>query len=97
MAATATPYTTFQKITVSTASIPITTIPAHVTHGWIQVQAQPIRYRLDAGTATASVGVNAVALEKIPLNTPQDVHGFRAIREGGSDAVLNVHLFGVTP
>jgi hypothetical protein len=57
------------------------------------VIAQPINFTLDGTTPTASVGFLAAATDQIHLNGIQEIRAFRAIRNGASDATLEVTYF----
>ncbi len=46
----------FESITVSSTSIPLTTIPAHCSKVFITVETDAIRFRVDSTAPTASVG-----------------------------------------
>jgi hypothetical protein len=81
-----------QQLTVSTTSVGLT-VPAGTTLAVAQVQAQPIRYR-DPGTPTATVGHRADANTTLVL-CGGSVGAFRAIREGATDATLQVTFYGI--
>jgi hypothetical protein len=61
----------------------------------IQVLGQPIRFTLDGTDPAAAVGFSTVAKDLIYLNSYQEVKAFKAIREGASDATIEVlYLYG---
>ena len=54
----------------------------------VYVESGPIRFRVDAGTPTASVGDTLEQGDRIILTSRQEVVGFRAIRRDGVSATL---------
>ena len=84
----------FQQLTVSNVSIGFT-VPANAIYAYFNLDAQPIRFRLDGGVPTAAIGVALIALDTVFLSGSQLLNGFRAIRQGAVDGVLNIHYFGV--
>ena len=97
-----TPYA-HEKITVSTAvkqftasNIERTSSAAerelgHARLILVTVEAQPIRYTFDGTTPTVG-DVGHVAADTVPLSFAnlQAMRNFRAVRDGGTDAVLQV-------
>jgi len=70
----------------------LTTIPATASHCTVQAEAQVVRYRLDAGTPTASLG-QRLLLTTIPLElNREEMVGFRGFEEAGGGFV-NVHYY----
>ena len=59
----------------------------------IQVQTEPINFVKDGTTATALLGFVAAANDIIYLNSLQEIQRFSAIRNGASDATLEVLYF----
>lgn len=85
----------FEQIVVSTAAIGVTasmlTSGNHeVSHAVITVEDGSIRYRIDGGNPTGSVGHLANAGDQIELESYEEVLNFKAIRDAGSDGTLNV-------
>ena len=59
----------------------------------VQVLAQPLNFTLDGTTPTAAVGYLAAANDLIHLNSLQEIQNFKAIRNGVSDATIEVTYF----
>lgn len=79
-------------LTVSTTAVTLT-LPTNKKPGGavISVIGQPIRFTRDGSTTpTATKGLRAAAGTQIYLHTPEQVAGFKAIREGASDATLAI-------
>lgn len=57
-----------------------------------QVQVAQIRYRLGETDPTAAVGILAEVGEQVTIWGTQDIKSFRAIRTGGTSAVLATHF-----
>ena len=68
-------------------------LPKAPTMAVIQVQAQPINFTTDGTTATTALGFVAQANDIIYLNTIQEIQNFSAIRNGGTDAAIEVQYF----
>lgn len=86
---------TFESLTVSTTSIGVAqTAAARAAAGHnvarIDVDTTAIRFRFDGGDPTSSVGHNAAAGTSFLLHGAQRIGNFRAIRNGGSDAILRI-------
>jgi len=82
----------YEQITVSTA-VKTLTVPANAVRAVLVAEAQPLRYRLDATNPTASVGFLVAAGVPFELYGASTLAQFKAIRSGGSDAVLSVFYY----
>jgi hypothetical protein len=85
----------YESITVSTAVKTLTAAKyVGAKHALITVDANPIRYRLDGTDPEATEGhlvfASATATGVIELNSADQIKRFKAIRQGGADAVLKV-------
>ena len=56
----------------------------------ITIENANIRWRTDAGSVTSTKGLLGVSGGIIVLSTNSAIKNFRAIRESGTDALLNV-------
>lgn len=85
-----------QRLTVSTAVVTLTpTSGANVAY--ITVEAQPLRYTLDGtNPVAATTGHLTLAAAVIRLYSSGQLSGFKAIRDGVTDAVLEI-TYGRTP
>lgn len=88
-------YQTHETKTVSTSSVGFAITAAQIAAGGfnvarVDVDTTAIKYRWDGGDPTTSVGHNAAAGTSFLLHGAQRIAAFRAIRNGGADAVLNV-------
>lgn len=82
----------FQQLTVSNVSLALT-VPANATIAIMNLDAQPIRVRLDGVAPTAAIGMLVAALDVLFISGAQVLAKFHAIRSGGVDGVLNIHYF----
>lgn len=82
----------FQQLTVSTVSLALT-VPANSIYAYIAVDAQPVRFRLDAVAPTAAIGQPLVAGDIVFISGSDLLTRLRVIRSGGVDSVLNIHYF----
>lgn len=83
----------FQQLTVSDTVIDLI-VPAGAVRAVFNVEAQPLRYRIDGSYPTGDVGVLVKADVNFEIEGNIALKAFRAIRDGGTDAILNVHYFG---
>lgn len=83
-------YVMDEAITVSTSSIPLTTIPTSCSEAVVECQVAAVRYALDGGAPTASVGHVLEVGDVLTLDSADQVTKFRAIRRDGADATLYV-------
>lgn len=82
----------YEQLTISTLVISLT-VPRLARMAVITVETEPIRYRDDGTAVTASVGTLIKADGSIVVcGKAMDTIGF--IRDGGSDATLNVNYYG---
>ena len=82
----------FQQLTVSTTAVGLT-VPRGTKMTVLSVESNPIRYRDDLTDPTAAVGV-LVGTGSTLVLCGDSVSRFRAIRQTGSDALLNVSFYG---
>lgn len=82
----------YQQLTVSTSAVGLT-VPAGASRAVVIVEAQPIRYRDDKTDPTASVGMLCAAGLRFEIDSRQSMLAFKAIRQGGTDGVLNVSYY----
>ncbi len=82
----------YEQITVSTTAVPLT-VPLRAKIAVITVEAEPIRYRDDATDPTNTVGV-LVSPGSTLIICSNALGRFKAIRQGGSDAILSVSYYG---
>lgn len=59
----------------------------------VQVVDQPINFTLDGTAPTTTLGYLAVATDHIHLNSFQEIQNFKAIKNGVTDANLEVTYF----
>lgn len=67
--------------------------PAGAVVAKLTVFTNPIRYVRDTAAVTAAMGHYATDKDRILLIGREEITGFRAIREGGSDAVVIVSYY----
>lgn len=82
----------YQQLTVSTTAVGLT-VPSGAGRAVIVVEAQPIRYRDDGTAPTASVGMLCAAALRFDIESRESLLAFRAIRQGGVDAVLSISYY----
>lgn len=83
----------YEQVTVSTTAVGLT-VPAGTIRAVLVVEDQPLRFRLDGTNPTSTVGMLAKADKEIEIFSKEVLEAFKAIRDGGTDAVLSVHYFG---
>ena len=81
-------------LTVSTTVVPLTTPPdeAHAAEIYVRT-ASVVFVRSPGDPPTATRGIQADAGDIILLSSQSEVQNFRAIRQGGTDATLDVEYF----
>ena len=85
----------YEDLTVASTSVGFTASTySNGDYASVQVETAPIRFRLDAGTPTASVGQSLEVGDHIYLESREEVVRFRAIRRDGTSATLRCQ-FGV--
>jgi len=83
----------YQQLTVAATAVALT-VPAGSVRAVIGVEDQPLRYTVDGTTPTSSLGFNAKADVVFELNGNTVLKAFKAIRTGGTSAVLSIHYYG---
>lgn len=81
-----------QALTVSTTVLALT-VPGFAKGALVECQAEPVRWRVDGDSPTATVGHRLIAGERIQLGGIATIRGFRVLREGATDASLFVTYF----
>ena len=88
-------YFAYEDLTVGASSVGFTAATyGNANYAVVLVENGPIRYRLDAGAPTASVGDTLEVGARVFLESAEEVSRFRAIRRDGTSATLRVN-FGV--
>ena len=82
----------YQQLTVSTTAVPLV-VPQGAVRAVIGVEAQPIRYKT-SGTPTADEGFLVKADVTIEIYGGKALKDFLAIRDGGTDGILNINYYG---
>ena len=81
----------YEDLTVGATAVGFTAATyAGADYATVFVENGPIRFRLDAGTPTASVGDTLEQGDRIVLESEEEVRRFRAIRRDGVSATLRV-------
>ena len=87
----------FEEITVSTAVKNLTVATYKASGGWgsaqkaqVQVLNAPIRVKLNGDSPTTTAGFVESNGSSFMLENEAEILGFRAIRDGGSDAKIQV-------
>ncbi len=83
-------WTGFESLTVSTTALQITEALRDNDAAFITVESQIVRYRIDGGTPTASVGIRLLVNDILKLKGKGELENFRVIRQDGIDATLRV-------
>ena len=85
----------YEDLTVGSTAVTFTSATySGADYASLSVEGGPIRFRLDGGTPTASVGERLEVGDRLVLTNRSEVKGFKAIRVDGASATLRVH-FGV--
>lgn len=79
-------------LSISTATVSLT-VPAAANVAEIYVRTASIVYKTDAGTPTATEGKQANPDDIIVLNSRAELDNFRAVRQGGANATVDVEYF----
>lgn len=82
----------YEQITVSTV-VKRLNVPAGAVRAVVGVEAQPIRYRSDGQHPTSSVGFLVKADVNFEVVGALALKALRLIRQGSSDATLNVDYY----
>lgn len=83
----------YEQVTVSNSAVGLT-VPSGAVRAEFVVEDQPLRYRLDGTSPTATVGTLAKADKSFEIYGEAALEAFEAIRDGGTDANLSVHYYG---
>ena len=78
----------YETLTVSDTIETLT--PGANTYGFITVEDAPIRFRVDGGDPSATVGTLLGAGDSLGLDSVEDLANFKAIRRSTTDAVIHV-------
>ena len=79
----------FESLTVSTKVLPLTRVVlGDRDQAFITIESQAVRYRVDGGDPTATVGIVLNAGDILELSGRNEVTQFRVIRRDGADATL---------
>lgn len=79
-------------LSISTTSVSLTLVRVAMA-AEIYVRTASIVFKKDSGTPTATEGFQADPGDYIPLNSRSELDGFRAVRQGGTDATVDVVYF----
>lgn len=85
----------YQQLTVSTTAVALT-VPVAATRtrlAVIGVESNPIRFRDDGTDPSATVGTLVKADNFVLVCGADAIRQFKAIRQGASDATLNIHYY----
>ena len=83
----------YEDLTVGSTAVGFTAATyAGADYASIYVEGGPVRFRLDAGTPTASVGDTLEQGDRLTLDSEEEVKRFRAIRRDGVSATLRVNF-----
>lgn len=85
-------YANFESLTVSTTVLGLTKLSSawNYIHVFITVETQAVRFRVDGGAPTSSVGHQLDAGDTLTLDNPTQLAKFRVIRKDAADATLRV-------
>lgn len=81
--------------TVGAVSAPLANVPATARGAIVSGDgsANAIRYRLDAGAATATLGVRLDGIESVMLVSRAALEGMTLVREDAADVIISVQFF----
>lgn len=79
-------------LSVSTTAVSLT-IPRVAMTAKIYVRTASIVFKRDTGTPTATEGFQANQDDIIVLNSRAELDGFRAVRQGGTDATVDIEYY----
>lgn len=81
----------YEDLTVSTTAVGGTAATySNGDYAHIQVESAPVRFRLDAGTPTSSVGTRLEPGDILKLESRDEVVRFKAISADGVSATLRI-------
>lgn len=82
----------YEDVTVGSTAVTLTAATyGAADYASMLVEGGPIRFRLDSGTPTASVGDLLNVGDRLVLESDSEIQGFKAIRVDGSSATLRVN------
>lgn len=90
-------YLSYEQIAVSNSVLTNSdlTVPGRATHAELLADTAGIRYTMDDSTdPTTTSGMILKVADEPKSFLIEDIRRIRFIRDGGSDAVLNVHYAG---
>lgn len=82
----------FDTLTVSTTALQIPADLRDHERAWITIELQSVRYRVDGGIPTATVGHQLDAGTTHELTGKSELAKFRVIRKDGADATLRISV-----
>lgn len=83
-------YIADEALAVSSSSTPLTAATyAGCNVAFIECQTAAVRFAVDGGTPTATLGHVLEVGDALTLDSPDQLQKFRAIRRDGADAVLH--------
>lgn len=86
-------FATGEVKTVSGTAVGLTAATyVHAVSAVIQVQAEPIRWRIDGTDPTGSVGFIAPAGSEIYLDAYNEIANFKAIKDGAADGDATLQI-----
>lgn len=80
-------------LTILTENTAALLLHGNVNRVEVNVIDQPVRYTMDGTTPTATLGRKAAALATVTLLGQRQILLFQMIREGGTDAEVEVTFF----
>ena len=84
-------FSAFENLTVSTTGLALTAATyGQADYAHVYVDVADVRLRLDATVPTASVGIPLTVGDEVLLESRDEVVRARFIRDGGTDAILQV-------
>ena len=88
-------YASYEQVAVSMSVLDVDdlTVPAVATHAELQADTNAIRYTMDGTDPTTSSGMLLHSLDEPKTFLIGDIRNMKFIRDGGTNANLNVHYF----
>lgn len=83
----------FEQLTVSSTALGLTS-PGGRNYAILIPEAAAVRFRLDGGVPTATVGFPLEVGDQLILDSADELRDFRVIRRDGTDCTLNIQ-YGV--
>lgn len=88
-------YFAYEDLTVAGTALGFTAATyLNADKAFVLCETAAVRFRLDNGTPTATVGDTLEVGERLTLDSAAQIAGFKAIRRDGTSATLRCH-FGV--